>query len=128
MPHPYFTHAALGISLLPAVFGLNALFRPTAALRSVDFPVPAAGDVQGTKLASSLMRIYGARNLAVSYLLILVWRAGNPRWTGLALLAGGWMAFVDGLVSKDLTGGGEWNHWSFFPIIGGVVGGLFDLF
>lgn len=124
MPHPYFSHAALGISLLPAAFGLNAYLRPTAALRAADLPVPPASDVQGNRLISGLMRKYGARNIAEAYLLVLIWRTGNPRWMAMGLLAGAWMALVDGWVRKELTGSGQWKHWGFVLLVGVIVAGL----
>uniref|UniRef100_A0A8H7NP31 Uncharacterized protein n=1 Tax=Bionectria ochroleuca TaxID=29856 RepID=A0A8H7NP31_BIOOC len=93
MSHPYFSHASLGLSLIPTFFGLNMLFRPGPTLESVKFPVPA--DPEGKKTAHSVMHFLGARNIAVSYLLVLIWSrgtagslpspsspaSGSPAWT-----------------------------------------------
>jgi hypothetical protein len=74
------------------------------------------------------MRIYGARNLVVTFLLLLIWSTRNHKLMALSLLGGMEMALVDGLVSKWQIGGGEWNHWSFLPVLGGLVAGLFGWF
>jgi hypothetical protein len=105
------------------VFGLNALIRPEAALRSVEFPVPA--QPESRKLTASLMRIYGIRNVAVSYLLTLIWSTGSEKLMGAGLVAGLAMCCTDGVISKAQIGGGEWNHWSFAPVIAGIQAGLF---
>lgn len=117
---------ALAIGLLPAFFGLNSLLRPEASLKAVEFPVPT--DPESRKLVFGLMRIYGIRNVVVSFALTLIWLTGNKRFVGLGLLGALSMVITDGLVSKSVTGGGEWNHWSFAPVIGGVVAGLFEWF
>ncbi|RMJ16209.1 hypothetical protein CDV36_004146 [Fusarium kuroshium] len=117
---------ALIIGLLPSFFGLNSLLRPEASLKSVEFPVPT--DPESRKLVFGLMRIYGIRNVVVSFALTLIWLTGNKRFVGLGLLGALSMVITDGLVSKSVTGGGEWNHWSFGPVIGGFVAGLFGWF
>ncbi|KAJ4184915.1 hypothetical protein FALCPG4_002419 [Fusarium falciforme] len=117
---------ALVIGFLPSFFGLNALLRPEASLKSVEFPVPE--DPELRKLVFGLMRIYGIRNVVVSFAFTLIWLTGNKRLVGLGLVGALSMAITDGLVSKSVTGGGEWNHWSFVPVIGGFVAGLFGWF
>ncbi|CAM1511177.1 Fc.00g086900.m01.CDS01 [Cosmosporella sp. VM-42] len=126
MPHPYFSRGAIAVSMVPAVFGANAILRPDAALQSVQFPVPS--DPEARRLARGLMRIYGIRNVAVSYLSILIWSTGDPKLLGMGLFTGLAMCITDGLVSKWLVGGGEWNHWSFAPVIGGLAAGLLGWF
>lgn len=126
MPHPYFSHGALAISLLPGLIGVRIFLSPLEAMRTIEFPVPT--DPANAKLVSSIMRIYAVRNMAVSFLLALLYRNGSPRVHGLGLCAGFVMALADGLVSRDLTGGGEQYHWPFLPIIGGTVAGLFGWF
>lgn len=126
MPHPYFSRAYIAVSLFPAVFGLNALLRPEAALQSVQFPVPA--NPVDRKLSRSLMRIYGIRNVGVSYLLALLWSKGDTKYMGLGLISAIAMTITDGVVSKMQIGGGEWNHWSFTPAICGIVAGLLGVF
>lgn len=122
MPHPYFAYGTLAISLLPACFGVNAILWPEAALKTAQFPVPT--QPESRKLTASLMRIYGIRNLAVSFLMTLIWSTGNERLMGAGLSAGLVICIGDGFVSRSQIGGGEWNHWSIAPIIGGLQAGL----
>ncbi|KAL2694744.1 hypothetical protein Neosp_001330 [[Neocosmospora] mangrovei] len=74
---------ALVIGLLPSFFGLNSLLRPEGSLKSVEFPVPT--DPESRKLVFGLMRIYGIRNVVVSFTLTLIWLTGNKRMLGLGL-------------------------------------------
>ncbi len=123
--NPYIVRGALGIALLPGFFGLNALLRPEAALRSVQFPVPSAtADPQSRKLVRGLMRIYGIRNVVFTYFLTLTWYRGDVRLLGFGLLGALPLVLTDGLVSREIIGGGEWSHWGFAPVIAGVAAGL----
>lgn len=126
MPHPYFSHAALAVALLPGLFGLNALLRPEATLAGAQIPVPPQPEPR--KLARTLMRFFGVRNIAISYLLTLVWSSGNERLVGLSLFAGIWMSISDGLISRWQIGGGEWNHWFLIPFLVGSSAGLLGAF
>ena len=51
------------------------------------------------------------------------------RVLGVVLMGASCVAFVDGWVVKAQTGGGEWNHWGYAPMVG-LVGlvmmGFFD--
>ncbi|CAG9982650.1 unnamed protein product [Clonostachys byssicola] len=122
MSHPYFSHVSLGLSLIPTFFGLNMLFRPGPTLESVKFPVPA--DPEGKKTIFSVMRFFGARNIAVSYLLVLIWSRGDNRLTAKSLVACLWIAGVDGFIQRAQTGEGQWTHWGFIPVVAGVAAGL----
>ncbi|VUC30308.1 unnamed protein product [Clonostachys rosea] len=126
MSHPYFSYASLGLSLLPAVFGINTLFRPGPVLESVRFPVPA--DAEGKKVTHSVMRFFGTRNIAVSYLLVLIWSRGDDRLTAKSLVACLWMATADGFINLAQTGDGQWNHWGLVPVLGGIAAGLMGWF
>lgn len=122
MLHPYFSYGALVISIVPGLFGLSALIQPEATLKLIEFP--QAATPQDKRLTASVMRIYGTRNIAISYLLALIWSTNGPEVMALGLFVGLWMATADGLISKRLTGGGQWNHWQLLPWIGGVFAGL----
>lgn len=126
MPHPYFRYGALVMSVFPGIFGFNALFNPEKMMASAQFPVPK--EPEGRKMALSLMRFFGTRNIGISYLLLLNWMRGDEKQIGLGLFTGLWMSFMDGLISRWQIGGGEWNHWSFIPVLLGIAGGLLGLF
>lgn len=118
----FFYRGALVVGLMPAFFGLNSMLRPEAALKSVEFPVPQ--DPESRNLAFALMRIYGIRNIVVSYVFTLIWLNGNRRLLGLSLIGALAMCITDGFVSKALLGSGEWFHWSFAPVGTAFVAGL----
>lgn len=122
MPHPYYFKAALVLGIIPALPGLNGILRPDAALRSVGFPV--ARDAESKKLVHALMRIYGMRNICVSSLMGLISTTGDETLMAMGLASVTMLGIVDGFVSRQLIGGGEWNHWSVSLVAGGLVAGL----
>ncbi|KFA54310.1 hypothetical protein S40293_04804 [Stachybotrys chartarum IBT 40293] len=122
MPHPYYSHAMLGISCFPAAFGLGHILFPEAMMRAIDFPVPSDPDARA--LSRSLMAMLGAQDIGASYVLYLSWRTKDQRLMGLGLLTALGFALFDGTVSRALIGGGEWHHWSLAPVAAGVSAGL----
>jgi len=48
---------------------------------------------------------------------------GDRKTLGSILIAGSAVAFADGAVCRVQVGKGEWNHWSYAPVLT-VVGGL----
>ncbi|KAJ6780522.1 hypothetical protein PWT90_09456 [Aphanocladium album] len=97
MPSQLTSRLGLAMAMLPAFFGVRALFWPRAALLAFGFPLPDGA--QDRSLTLALMRVYGIRNIAVSHLLALLWSTGNDALKGLGLLAGIAMCFTDGLMS-----------------------------
>jgi hypothetical protein len=113
----YFAGAAFAAGLVPAALGVNAILRPASALSLLSFPEPR--DPEGRRLALSLMRIYGARNMAVGLSTLAAWAGGDRRALALTMLAQLPMAVVDGFVSRAQIGAREWDHWGFTVV--GVV-------
>ncbi|KAK8063032.1 hypothetical protein PG997_015129 [Apiospora hydei] len=110
MPSPKFwTNAGCVLGLAPAIYGLQALFAPAGALAGSG--LPGGSTLQDQALAQGLMRIYGVRNVVISLTLFTAWYHGHRGTQGVGLILGALMPFVDGLVFKDLLGGGEWKHW-----------------
>ena len=58
----------------------------------------------------------------------IAWYNGDRKMMGYALLAAGTVAGVDGLISLRQCGGGQWKHWSFLPVLGGLGVGLLAWF
>lgn len=127
MPHSILSCSGLALALLPAAFGTTALLYPDAALSAV-FRFPAPQDATAQKLTSSIMRVYGLRNIAVSYLLALIWSTGNDKLKGRGLFVGLLLCVGDGMISRHLIGEGQWNHWAYVPVISGVCAGLLGWF
>ena len=122
MPHPYFSHGATAITLLPGLLGINILLNPGGMMKAVEFPVPA--DAPNRALSFSLMRMFGIRNISVSVLVMLIRSTGDEKLLGLSLVPLASMALLDGLMSKSLIGHGQWNHWALVPVLGGLSAGL----
>ncbi|KAL1858464.1 hypothetical protein Plec18167_006986 [Paecilomyces lecythidis] len=126
MPHPIFSYSTLGLAVMLEVLGLNAMIRPNAHLRSLEFPAPT--EPQAKKFSYALMRIWGVRNITVGCLVTLVWTTGDEKLMGKALTACLALPIIDGFVSRGLIGGGEAQHWMVPPIMGVIIAGLFGWF
>ncbi|KAK8036316.1 hypothetical protein PG993_008930 [Apiospora rasikravindrae] len=123
MPSPRFwSNAGCALGLAPAVYGLHALFAPAGALAG--FGLPGGSTLQDRALAQGLLRIYGVRNVVISLTLLTAWYRGHRETQGVGLVLGALMPLVDGLVFKDLLGGGEWKHWGFVPFLVGIGAGV----
>lgn len=75
------------------------------------------------------MVLYGAKEVVQAFAVFLVGAYGSRRALGWLVLASCAGAFVDGWVVKQLSGGGEWNHWgygSMFSVVGALLTGIFD--
>lgn len=109
----------LGIALLPAAFATSGLLRPQQALDNFGIVPTTAADGAAFH---GFIRIYAARNIVISLLLAGLRYRDDRRFLGFGLLGGCFMAGIDGLVSRQLTGQGHWQHWGFIPILAGVGG------
>ncbi|KAK7953018.1 hypothetical protein PG996_013908 [Apiospora saccharicola] len=122
MPSPKFwSNAGCVLGLAPMVFGLSALLSPAAALAGSG--LPGGTTAQDQALAQGVFRIYGVRNVVISLTLFCAWYRGHRETQGVGLLLGALMPLVDGLVFKDILGGGEWQHWGFIPFLVGIGAG-----
>ena len=102
-------------------FGINAMLRPINALEFFEFRAPVSASDK--RLVDNLMVIYGARDIFMGLAIYSAAYFGDRRALGWILVAGGGVAFVDGAVCWG-QGKGEWNHWSYAPIVAGVGGVL----
>jgi len=122
MNHPYLFNATAVLGTVVMGFGLNATFRPDAHLRFLKFPVLT--EPTAKKLNSALMSIWGIRNISVSLLLFLIWAQKDESLMAKAMAIAMTIPFVDGFVSRRLTGHNAMMHWSFLPILGIIAAGL----
>ncbi|VTT69017.1 unnamed protein product [Fusarium fujikuroi] len=118
----YLNRATHVVSLIPALFGINLLTRPEATLQSFQYPIPT--DPQAQKLVRGLARIYGCRNLVVSFLFFNISLTGDRKLMSFGYLGALAMCVTDGLVARNIVGHGEWQHWSFAPLCIGLLIGL----
>jgi len=108
-------------------FGVNAILRPRKALEFFEFEAPASASDK--KVVDGLMVIYGARDIFMGLAIYSTAYFGDRESLGWILIAGGGVAFVDGAVCRAQVGKGEWNHWSYAPIlmaVGSVLLGVLD--
>jgi hypothetical protein len=107
-------------------FGVNAMIRPNNALEFFEFQPPTfAAD---RKMVDSLMAIYGTRDVFMGLAIYAAAYFGDRKTLGWILIAGSGVAFVDGAVCRG-HGKGEWNHWSYAPVItavGSLLLGILD--
>ncbi|KAM0814725.1 hypothetical protein AB5N19_00515 [Seiridium cardinale] len=115
----YFANATFVVGILPTVLGINAVLRPASALSLVGVSQPS--QPQDQKLAHFLIQMYGARNIAVGLLALLLWSRGERRTLGLGMFAMMPIALIDGFASRMQLGRGEWGYWFFVPV-GAILG------
>ncbi|KAK6198211.1 hypothetical protein LQW54_010488 [Pestalotiopsis sp. IQ-011] len=122
----YCAYGAFALGLVPTLVGINAILRPASALSLLGFSAPPQPESQ--KLSRSLLRMYGGRDIALGLMTLAVWARGDRRTLGYTMLASLPIALVDGFVSRDQIGGGEWGHWVFVGIGGALAAGCLELF
>lgn len=99
-------------------FGVYFTSRPRKALEFFEFEVPQK--MSSRKVADGLALLYAVRDIFMAVALYAAAYYDERNVLGLVLLAGSGVAFVDGFVCKNYVGKGEWNHWSYAPVLAGV--------
>lgn len=122
IPSQYYTTGGAIVGAIPFLLGINALVRPTSVLSMLNVTPPK--DLEDQKKVRGLIQMYGARDISMGAAILVGWYFGNPTTFGWIVLASLPMVLVDGYVSKELTGGGEWQHWPMAPVMAGVGAGL----
>lgn len=128
-PRPYLAHIALLLYAIPFCVGLNALFRPRAALSLLQFPRPLPSASRSTpgsqdyneKLVDGLVLVYGSRELSVACAALAAYFTASWEALGWGMFGATIYTVADGVASQSVTGGGEWTHW-FFGMVGMVLG------
>lgn len=115
---PYLANTAAAIAIVPTTVGIGLLFRPQLGLSFLSFQEPTA--LKDKAVAHGLMRLIGARDLAIGLTTFAVWNSGDLRTLGWTMLSGAIFIMVDGWVSRDVNGRGEWTHWAFVPMNVGI--------
>lgn len=109
--------AASVIATICVGFGINAILRPGNALEFFEFEAPASASDK--KLVDNLMVIYGVRDIFMGVAIYVAAYFGERKTLGWILIAGSGVAFADGAVCWA-QGKGEWNHWSYAPMLTAV--------
>ncbi|GAA5895177.1 hypothetical protein JCM6882_006607 [Rhodosporidiobolus microsporus] len=119
--HRLATYAAVASGSLFIYFGLNAFLNPASALSFFEFALPHSSTAEH-KLVTSLLAVYGARDVFMGAATYATAYYGNRKALGWVTMAGGAVAAVDGWVCYRANGG-EMNHWGYAPMLG-VVGAV----
>lgn len=122
------TFLGLAVANIFIGMGLNAMVRPRSGLDIFEFPLPSASP-EWEKLVDNLMIIYGVRDVFMGLAMLVVHRCGSRKALGWVMLAAGAVAGVDGWVSIQQIGRGQWNHWGYAPVlivVGGLITGIAD--
>lgn len=124
---PLALNLTAGFGVFQLTLGLTGVFRPQTMLSvwGVETSVTSAKD---QTLIEALMQLYGARNIALGIMILAVRNLGDSRTLGACVLADSIVALVDGFAQKKATRGGQWKHWSFLPIGGGLAMALLGYF
>ncbi|RFN53393.1 hypothetical protein FIE12Z_2218 [Fusarium flagelliforme] len=107
------------MALFPGLIGLNLLIRPEATLEQIKFTIPS--EPQARKLTRGLARIYGIRNVVITFLFTNLCLTKDPGMVNLGYMGALAMCLTDGYVAKSVIGHGEWSHWVFAPVCVGAI-------
>jgi hypothetical protein len=112
---------AFAFAVIPIAFGINAILNPTSALSFFELPYPTHPEARN--IIDPILVVYGARDIFMGFALWAAAVFGTPKATGWIYIGCGLIGFVDGVVCKTMIGAGEWNHWSYAPMLF-VLGGI----
>ncbi|KAK5114526.1 hypothetical protein LTR62_002461 [Meristemomyces frigidus] len=120
--HPYLLTAGALLSCFPILLGIAVLLRPSLGLQIWHFTSPTTP--KDTQLVLSLFRLFAIREFFLGTTILTCWVLGKPEVMGWLLLGVMPVVAVDGIVQTAQTGGGEWRHWGFVPVLVGLGMGL----
>ena len=108
-------------------FGINAILRPDNALEFFELKAPASAPDK--KLVDILMMVYGVRDIFMGLAIYSAAYFGDRKALGWIVISCSAVAFADGAICLTQVGKGEWNHWSYAPImtaVGSMLLGVLD--
>ncbi|KAK5171456.1 uncharacterized protein LTR77_004601 [Saxophila tyrrhenica] len=129
----YYAHAAAVFALAPLTIGVLATLNPKLGLSLLNFPLPGpTASPKDQATIYGLIRFFGIRDVVIGASSLCVWFFGGAREgerkgcraLGGMMLMGVALVGVDGLASREVIGGGEWNHWALAPVGVGLGAGL----
>jgi hypothetical protein len=108
---PYLRIAASAGATIAIGFGVNAILRPENALTFFEWEPPTS--------ASAKTLVYGVRDIFMGVVIHIAAYFGDRKALGWILIASSGVAFADGVICWN-QGKGEWNHWSYAPMLVGL--------
>lgn len=124
--NPYLLNTAGALGLFPLSVGLLGLANPTSGWSIFSFPKPTSPEAQ--KVGETFFLFWASRDVFMGLVTSAAWYHSDHRMMGYALLAASMAAVTDGVISLRQKGSGQWLHWSFVPVLGGIGGGLVGWF
>lgn len=126
---PSLLNTATAFGIFQLTIGLTGVFQPRVMLNLWGFKDTATQSAKEKTVSESLMRISALRNTALGLIIVAGRNFADSKTLGLVVLADVVVASGDGFVQKQITGDGEWKHWSFVPVglgMGMLLLGYFD--
>lgn len=126
-PRPNLALIAALLYAIPFFAGLNALFRPRAALRLRQFPRPSASrSTPGSqdyneRLVDGLVLVCGSREVSVACAALAAYFTASWEALGWGMLGTTIYTVADGVASQSVTGRAHWRH-AFVSMVGMLVG------
>ncbi|KAF9781325.1 hypothetical protein BJ322DRAFT_1213340 [Thelephora terrestris] len=114
---PYLRIAASAVATIFIGFGFNAILRPENALTFFEWEPPTSASAK--TLVDNLILLYGVRDIFMGVVINIAAYFGDRKALGWILIASSGVAFADGVICWN-QGKGEWNHWSYAPMLVGL--------
>ncbi|KAH8649872.1 hypothetical protein BX600DRAFT_441970 [Xylariales sp. PMI_506] len=118
---------ARGALLFGAIFtlsGAGAVLAPWPTLAAVFKFTPPTTAAEGERLASSLSRMYGIRDVYAGLLILALSYRGDYELLGWSLMMASVVACVDGYAARVQLGRRDWSHWFVASVLAGLGAAL----
>lgn len=135
---PYLEHIATFYGAIFVGFGILWFVNPTKAISFFELPYPEpkksratkkTDDYDAKKAMDLIAIVYGIRDIFMGAAIHSAALFGTRDALGWIMIAAGCVAMTDGVACKVVVGKGEWNHWSYGPVLlmlGAVTAGAMD--
>lgn len=114
IPLRYYANTAGVLGAFITTINLYGVLQPRATLAALGFPLPLAPTDR--TLVGGITRMFCGTRVALGVTMLAMWYHRDHKALGVSMVAGSIMAIVDGIVSRSVTGKGEWMHWGSLPV------------
>lgn len=117
--HPSLSYLSTLFGAIFLFFGATYILWPRTGYSLYGFRTSPTNPLDWAVM-ERVMVLYGAKDLFIGATILSTTWVGTRRSAGLVLVAAAGCAGVDGWVVKQEAGTGEWNHWGYGSVMGGV--------